>query len=723
MKQWSSICIGMIMVLLYINTQIIYASDDRESVKVVMLIVNRVDFHDLYSMPRLQSIIDNASIALMNTKGSGGNSEFKSYATLGWGTRAEAAQSTSTFYHLNVDNRAIYNRRVGDIPEDEGIINININKLLQQNNMSEYGANPGILGDLLRKHNYKTALLGNSDIDDDLSRASGFIPMDSRGYIDLGNVTEELIIKDVYRPFGIKTNYDKLMKDFIEIYPQGDFIVIETGDTNRLEKYKENLSTEMYGTLKKHILQDIDKFIEELINHIDINNSTLMIVTPYPSDYAAAKGERLTPLIIYDGGLNTGLLYSSTTRRVGIIGNVDVAPTVLSYFNIKPASMTGRRVVNTEKKGTIDDVHRLNNRIVNTSIQRYRVLYSFAIYQIIISFIVLMTIVFRKNISYKWYKRAAFLLLSTVIVPFTLLILPVFGALNIVANYTLLIFITSFLVFVLYYLGRKKTLDIIIYSNLLVVAGLILDIILGQPLMKNSILGYDPIIGARYYGIGNEYMGILIGSMLIFSTALIDRYNINRCFIMFLYLLTTLGIAIPTLGANVGGTITAVFAFLFTSIRLAKKKINFKIMLYIFIAIVLVVALMAVIDLFFIENKSHLAIAIEQISSKGPIAIYQIINRKIAMNIRIMGVTVWSKVLLSAITVLGILFYRPIGIVQRIINLYPNIAIGWSGIIVACVVSFAVNDSGVVSAATTIIFLTTSILYLIMDSLDIAMEK
>ena len=126
---------------------------------------------------------------------------------------------------------------------------------------------------------------------------------------------------------------------------------------------------------------------------------------------------------------------------------------------------------------------------------------------------------------------------------------------------------------------------------------------------------------------------------------------------------------------------------------------------------------MALIDLFIIENKSHLAEAINQIILNGPSAMYQIIVRKISMNLRIMGSTIWSKVLLSAIVVLGTLFYRPIGWIKNI-RKYPKLAIGWSGIIIACIIGFAVNDSGIVVAATSVIFLTSTILYLIIEDLD-----
>ena len=184
------------------------------------------------------------------------------------------------------------------------------------------------------------------------------------------------------------------------------------------------------------------------------------------------------------------------------------------------------------------------------------------------------------------------------------------------------------------------------------------------------------------------------------------------------YSLITIIIGFPKLGANVGGTITAVFAFLFVSIRLLGKKIDFKKLIYISLAVISMVGLMALIDLFVVENQSHLAEAIKQVIAGGPAVIYQIIVRKISMNLRIMGTTIWSKVLLSTIVVLGILFYRPVGWIKKISIKYPKLAMGWSGIIVACIIGFAVNDSGIVVAATSAIFLTSTILYLIIDDLN-----
>lgn len=713
--------ITIILMIIISSTGISYGIKNdipaNDDVKVVMIIINRIDFNDLESMHYTKDLMDKSSIALMNTRASGSNSEFKSYATIGWGVRAEASHTTSLFYNINEENKEIYKRRTGNSLFKNGLINLDINRLIVQNQNGEYGAVPGELGSVLRQNGYKTAILGNSDIDDSRLNSAGLIAMDFNGYIDYGDIGTNCTKEDATRSFGIKTNYNFLLNKFDETYSNADLIVIETGDTTRLERYKNNLSSELYKEHKDQILNEIDNFIFNINNKLN-KNTKFIITVPYPSNEAANKGDRLTPLIIYEGDQNGQVLYSDTTRRDGIVGNVDIAPTVLSYFNLNSNEMTGRILRSKDVEDNLNYLKNLNKRVVNTSTQRVRVLYSFAIYEIIASILALGLIVFRKKIQSKWYKYISLGLIGSMIAPFTLLIIPLFGATDIIITYALLISITAFVVFLIYLLSKDDPLNVILYSAALLVFSLLLDIITGQNLIKNSLLGYDPIIGARYYGIGNEYMGILIGAVLILATVLMEKYSINKYISIAFLGLVTIIVGFPKFGANVGGTITAVFTFLFVSIRLIGQKINFKKIIYIGLAVIGVVGMMAIIDLFIIESQSHLAGAINQIVSGGPVVIYQIIVRKISMNLRLIGVTIWSKVLLSAIIVLGVLFYKPIGLIKQISLKYPKIAIGWSGIIVACIIGFAVNDSGIVSAATSIIFLISTVLYLIIHDLE-----
>ena len=130
-------------------------------VKVIMIIINRIDINDLEEMPYVMELMDKSSIALMNTRASGNNSEFKSYATIGWGTRADASHDTSFFHAIDENTGPVYERRTGKELSENGIINLNINQLITRNLTGEYGSIPGILGMTLSENGYKTALLGD----------------------------------------------------------------------------------------------------------------------------------------------------------------------------------------------------------------------------------------------------------------------------------------------------------------------------------------------------------------------------------------------------------------------------------------------------------------------------------------------------------------------------------------------------------------------------------
>ena len=128
---------------------------------------------------------------------------------------------------------------------------------------------------------------------------------------------------------------------------------------------------------------------------------------------------------------------------------------------------------------------------------------------------------------------------------------------------------------------RKETIDSIIFLSGLMCLLLTMDIISGAGLIKMSFLGYDPIIGARYYGVGNEFMGILIGASMVFATAILDRYKVNKGLSISVFMIVTIAIGFPKFGANVGGTIAATFAFMFVTLKIFNSRLGFAHYVYI----------------------------------------------------------------------------------------------------------------------------------------------
>ena len=681
--------------------------------QVIMVLINQVNYDDLLEMDTVSEIIDKGAIGLMNTRTAGSAITPKAYTTIGAGVRAEGNWITSAAYNVTEENKKIYETRTGKKAPESGIINLDINKLIAYNQLGEYGAIPGQLGNLIRDAGYKTAAYGNMDTHSETRSPHVLIGMDHWGRIDQGDVSHQVLIEDNGFPGGLRTNYGKIYREIIKNENSPALTIVETGDISRLEEERENLSYEMYELHRQKILKEMNSFIQDIKDFVDREKSLLFIVTPFAKDSDIKEKYQLTPLILYGDGIEAGLLRSDTTRRDGIIGNVDIAPTILEYLDIEISHMIGRPVEVKPLKDNIDVLFEINEFTVATSKNRLPVLTTFAFYQMVLLIVALFVVLFGSKLKFWVYPIIKNLILSGMVIPIVLLYLPTLKVKSLTLTIVSIILFTLILTLATYKIGEKIRNPIlpIILVSLLMTLGLMGDIILGSPMIRSSLLGYDPIIGARYYGVGNEYMGVLIGSGLVMFLSLKELYEIPRGLIIILLLAMTIVIGYPYWGANVGGTITAMAATAFVLLRIYRIRIGMKQILYGALGIVAMVAIMGIVDMLLLDSQSHLAGAISTIKEGGITAVFTIISRKLAMNIRLFGVTIWSKVLVVTLIVFAILFYRPYGEIKKLFDKYPYLSIGWAAIVVASITGFMVNDSGVVAAATCLIYLSFSLLY------------
>ena len=92
--------------------------------------------------------------------------------------------------------------------------------------------------------------------------------MNSEGITDFGKVDSDLLIKDFMSPFGIRTNYDVLYQSYEKVKDKADFIVIQSGDTYRLNKYMY-ISDERHKESKIHTFMEVDGFLGRIIKNND----------------------------------------------------------------------------------------------------------------------------------------------------------------------------------------------------------------------------------------------------------------------------------------------------------------------------------------------------------------------------------------------------------------------------------------------------------------------
>jgi hypothetical protein len=250
--------------------------------------------------------------------------------------------------------------------------------------------------------------------------------------------------------------------------------------------------------------------------------------------------------------------------------------------------------------------------------------------------------------------------------------------------------------------------------SFLATAAILIDAATGSYLMQNGIMSYDAIVGARYYGVGNEYEGITIGATIFTLAALLNYKKIPKWAVMVFSLITLFISGYPGMGANVGGSISNTVAFLFFILLIYDIKLDFKKIILLGIMAMGAVGIFAVIDIV-AGTQSHLSVFVNQILVQGPSAIVQTFARKIAMNVQIAQTSSWSNILLLAIIIIVVMMFKPPTHLKNLANKYPYIFKGWIASLVGCIVTLLVNDSGIVAAATAIIYVLIPLLVITID--------
>ena len=156
---------------------------------------------------------------------------------------------------------------------------------------------------------------------------------------------------------------------------------------------------------------------------------------------------------------------------------------------------------------------KLNGRIVRVNNARGPVLKGFVLIQIIL-FIVILLVILRPPRRVWIYEGLQMMLAGIAAVPLALLVLPGFAVPGVegVALYLVAAGLAAA------WVSRRKGAGGPVFPALLALVTaffLLVDILRHSPLMSESLLGFSPVGGARYYGIGNEYLGILLGGSVI----------------------------------------------------------------------------------------------------------------------------------------------------------------------------------------------------------------
>ena len=535
-RQWA------LPLLLLLFILVVATPSSQAQGKLYVLIVDELTWDQLTDQryPTLAALAKRSYVASMVTRTAGATTTLNSVATIGasgrsFGTgsiqlafnkdtplQTQAASATGTELVTSATdspNREqqpaltaaqIYERRTGRWPQGE-IVNLGIEDLQRRNQGTEFGATPAALGTVLRDNDVVVAYLGNGDTHHP-NRARSALFMDEDGQIPLGNV-EVPPAQDPVFPFSLRTDFLALREEIEEVKGQADLIAIEITDLARINGTASQYSAAQIELLRHLALTHLDYFVNEITAQLE-GKDQLLVLVPTPPAYRLNVGDTLVPFLIHRPNGTAGLVVSPSTRRSGVITNLDVGPTILAWFDIPaPERMYGRRVNFVDHPRALEQTIEMRDRIVAVAAQRNHFLRELV--YINIGLYIAATLFILLPEMPPWFGYLLRLTLPIAMsTPLALLLLPLVQpatptlalvwALGIAAALALLIRLLT-----------RRTIGGITLLAALTCAVILLDTVTGARLMQNSVLGYDPMGGARFYGIGNEYMGVLVGMAII----------------------------------------------------------------------------------------------------------------------------------------------------------------------------------------------------------------
>ena len=655
--------IAFVLALLLLSFPSIAQAPARPHVIVILADALRFDDINNPQCAVLKEMAGRGSIGMMNCAVAGKKSGSAALLTLAAGTHVAAESSDALAFNdwesvpgENGEARMAYMRRVGPLDPNAPQFSPDIDRSVKHlgiAGLARRRLEADRLGAILAgaKEPVSTWVCGNADTYTP-DRSAALLTVDEHG---IGAGLVSLLRYDNSTSFGLVDDPIAMLQAATEANRQFSFIVVQTGDLSRLESARPYLSDQQFQARRDAALRRLSTLVNGLNGTALASGADLLLVSPRPIANQARKGDwdRLTPIIAIGPDFPPGQLTSPTTRTQGLVANIDFAPTILNLFHVPiPAetSITGRAMRTTasqsdeESSNRIAAVARLDfvSGMNEAATVRVLVPLLFVCFSIVAGGLLAR----RSGTKYSHWFAPGFVF--TLNVPAAMLFAPILVPPTL-WEYGLRIVGWGIGLSMLCYLAAYRwRISPALSAMALTVLILAVDTLTGQALQKDSLFSLYAVSGIRYYGIGNEYLGVLVAfSLLSVFCRLEDRKdatgaapagNLNRVTSL-IWAAIALMCGWPGLGANAGSLTVTAAAFGVGLVVLRGKKPSFRIAGLFTLTGLLLAFLFGALDAAFGgAHVSHSGAAIAAASgSRGPGYLLEIAVRKIWLNLHYLG--------------------------------------------------------------------------------------
>ncbi len=416
-----------------------------------------------------------------------------------------------------------------------------------------------------------------------------------------------------------------------------------------------------------------DALIRDAARSAAERGGRLLVLSAFVSDKDFAAGRRLAPVLEFGPGIPSGLLFSASTRRPGLVTNTDFAPSVAACFGLKRSDFP---VLPFGADWAAESSPHAEAQVFALEAQTYRQGQGMRI------------------LPYAALALAAWIMLGTVLLvkaklPIWAAALPLAAALAPLLSGSaieagMIFAIAAIVAFAASLRSGRSYGPSLLAATIVCV--IVLDMASGDPLMRHSLLGYSAVEGARYYGIGNEAMGLLVGSALVAAGWLWPRSRLSRVLTAVLFVVIAALLGLPQAGAKAGGLLVASAAFGVFLWESGGGTWSWRTIGFLGIGCAALLGFVALGDsLLPIAYHSHMGEAMLRIRSGGLGEAQDIIARKLVVEGKLAWHSAWAVLLWVGLVCL------------KVTKSVPNAGF------VAVATCFLFNDAGVVAAALCLV--------------------
>lgn len=407
-------------------------------------------------------------------------------------------------------------------------------------------------------------------------------PYSEEGLYLSANTGKKLTVKDLGKK-SINLEYlgDVLKKEKTSYIGNGKGALL-ISNKDRIVDYEENSIVYNLDWLRKVTDKFLDKSnillleydIQEEKNNVEIlkrylteykDNQIIILPKKVAEKDKYLLNKYLVPIIYIDGE-NNGLLTSNSTKREGFIAIEDISVQLKNTYGYAKKVNIGKPFKFLEVENPIKEINKLYRINMNLLISAY--LFHGITY---LSIILLCISIMKSNkVNNKLYFFYSFISVN-------ILISLVLGLFKLNQSIVIYLILSMLISYIIKKLIIKKELNFVKTISSFTYICVVLGTMLYPNMIYNSYIGFNNLVyGARYYGLNNGIMGVLLAtSILFFFSMTKDIKNINFKRVIGIIIFVVNMITLSThFGANTGGFITSVslFGFMIYIMFFSKKN-------------------------------------------------------------------------------------------------------------------------------------------------------